>query len=123
MKERVIKGKLSDEAANQTRENLVFTPKIEEAAADADLVIEAIIEKLDIKRKLFAELDIICPAHTILATNSSSIVSSKIADATNRPEKVCNMHFVNPALVMRCVEVVKSPHVSDDTVRTCDGGR
>jgi 3-hydroxybutyryl-CoA dehydrogenase len=116
LKERVIKGKLSEEAANQARENIVFTAKIEEAVADADLVIEAIIEKLDIKRKLFADLDKICPAHTILATNSSYIVSSKIADATNRPEKICNMHFFNPALVMKCVEVVKGPHVSDETV-------
>jgi 3-hydroxybutyryl-CoA dehydrogenase len=116
LKERVAKGKLSEDEANQARENLAFTPNIEEAVADADLVIEAIIEKLDIKRKLFADLDKLCPAHTILATNSSYIVSSKIADATNRPEKVCNMHFFNPALVMKLVEVVKGSHVSAETV-------
>jgi 3-hydroxybutyryl-CoA dehydrogenase len=116
LKERVIKGKLSEEAANQARSAIAFTSNIEEAVADADLVIEAIIEKLDIKRKLFADLDKLCPAHTILATNSSYIVSSKIADATNRPDKVCNMHFFNPALVMKLVEVVKGPHVSDETV-------
>lgn len=116
LKERVIKGKLSEEAANQAHTNLTFISNLEEAAKDADLVIEAIIEKLDIKRKLFADLDKLCPAHTILATNSSYIVSSKIADATNRPDKVCNMHFFNPALVMKCVEVVKGPHVSDETV-------
>jgi len=116
LKERVIKGKLSEEAANQAYENIAFTSNIEDAAADADLVIEAIIEKLDIKRTLFADLDRICPAHTILTTNSSYIVSSRIADATNRPDKVCNMHFFNPALVMKLVEVVKSPHVSDETV-------
>jgi 3-hydroxybutyryl-CoA dehydrogenase len=116
LKERVLKGKLSQDEANQARENLVFTANLEEAVADTDLVIEAIIEKLDIKRKLFAQLDKICPAHTILATNSSYIVSSKIADATSRPDKVCNMHFFNPALVMKLVEVVKGPHVSDETV-------
>jgi 3-hydroxybutyryl-CoA dehydrogenase len=116
LNERVIKGKLSVEAANQAQTNLAFVSNIEEAVKDADLVIEAIIEKLDIKRKLFADLDKICPAHTIMATNSSYIVSSKIADATNRPDKVCNMHFFNPALVMKCVEVVKGPHVSDETV-------
>ena len=114
--ERVSKGKLTEEAASQARENLVFTPSVNEAAADADLVIEAIIEKLAVKRTLFAELDKICPAHTILATNSSYIVSSKIADATARPDKVCNMHFFNPALVMKLVEVVKGEHVSDETV-------
>lgn len=116
LKERVIKGKLSIEAAQQARENIAFVSTIEEAVANADLVIEAIIEKLDIKRKLFANLDKICPAHTILATNSSYIVSSKIADATARPDKVCNMHFFNPALVMKCVEVVQGSHVSDETV-------
>jgi 3-hydroxybutyryl-CoA dehydrogenase len=116
LKERVTKGKLSEEAANQARSTIDFTHNIEEAVVDADLVIEAIIEKLDIKRKLFADLDKLCPSRTILATNSSYIVSSKIADATNRPDKVCNMHFFNPALVMKLVEVVKGPHVSDETV-------
>ncbi|HUN54865.1 MAG TPA: 3-hydroxyacyl-CoA dehydrogenase family protein, partial [Smithella sp.] len=67
---------------------------------------------------LFKELDKICLPHTILATNSSYIVSSKIADATKRPDKVLNMHFFNPALVMKLVEVVKGPHVSDETVDT-----
>jgi 3-hydroxybutyryl-CoA dehydrogenase len=116
LKERVAKSKLSKEVANQAHKNLSFVSNLEEAAIDADLVIEAIIEKIDIKRKLFADLDEICPAHTILTTNSSYIVSSKIADATNRPDRVCNMHFFNPALVMKCVEVVKGPHVSDETV-------
>lgn len=116
--ERVTKGKLSEEAAIQARTNLAFVSNLEEASKDADLVIEAIIEKLDIKRKLFADLDKICPVHTILATNSSYIVSSKIADATNRPDKVCNMHFFNPALVMKCVEVVKGSHVSEETAET-----
>jgi 3-hydroxybutyryl-CoA dehydrogenase len=114
--ERVSKGKLTTEAAKLARENIAFVQTIEEAATDADLVIEAIVEKLAIKRKLFAQLDKLCPSHTILATNSSYIVSSKIADATSRPEKVCNMHFFNPALVMQLVEVVKGPHVSDGTV-------
>jgi 3-hydroxybutyryl-CoA dehydrogenase len=117
--ERVAKGKLTAEAANQARANIAFVPTLKEAAGDADLVIEAVIEKLDVKRSLFAQLDEISPAHAILATNSSYIVSSKIADATKRPEKVCNMHFFNPALVMKLVEVVKGPHVSDETAQTC----
>jgi 3-hydroxybutyryl-CoA dehydrogenase len=116
--ERVNKGKLTSEAAGQAHENLAFVPTIEQAVAEADLVIEAIIEKLAVKRKLFAQVDKLCPAHTILATNSSYIVSSKIADATMRPDKVCNMHFFNPALVMKLVEVVKGPHVSDETVES-----
>ncbi|MCL6638473.1 MAG: 3-hydroxyacyl-CoA dehydrogenase family protein [Firmicutes bacterium] len=114
--ERVAKGKLSGEEAGAARARVSFPDNLPAAAGEADLVIEAVIEKLDLKRKIFAELDRICPPHTILATNSSYIVSSKIADATARPEKVCNMHFFNPALVMKLVEVVKGPHVSDQTV-------
>jgi len=114
--ERVKKGKLTVEETTTANRSLKFISTIDDAVHDADLVIEAIIEKLDIKRKLFAQLDKICPPHTILATNSSYIVSSKIADVTSRPGKVCNMHFFNPALVMKLVEVVKGPHVSDETV-------
>ena len=116
--ERVAKGKLGEETARQARANLSFTTNLEEAAGDADFVIEAILEKLDLKRQLFARLDKIAPPHAILVTNSSFIVSSKIAGATGRSEKVCNMHFFNPALVMKLVEVVKGPHVSDETAQT-----
>ena len=77
----------------------------------------AILERLALKRKVFADLDKFAPAHAILATNSSMIVSSKIADATNRPAQVCNLHFFNPALVMKLVEVVQGPHVSDETAQ------
>jgi len=114
--ERVKKGKMTQEAAEAVQAKLQFTTSLEEAAANADLVIEAIVEILEVKRDLFGRLDKICPAHTIFATNSSYIVSSRIADATGRPDKVLNVHFFNPALVMKLVEVVKGPHVSDETV-------
>lgn len=114
---RVAKGKLTQEQADQALANLKFTLSLEEAASDADFVIEAAVEKIDVKRKIFADLDRIAPPHTILATNSSFIVSSKIADVTGRPEKVCNMHFFNPALVMKLVEVVQGPHTSDETAQ------
>ncbi|MFW6272040.1 MAG: 3-hydroxyacyl-CoA dehydrogenase family protein [Desulfosalsimonas sp.] len=113
---RVKKGKLTEEQAKQARDNIRFTGSLEDAVKDADFVIEAVLEVLDLKRKIFADLDKMSPSHAILATNSSFIVSSKIADATNRPEKVCNMHFFNPALVMKLVEVVQGPHTSDETV-------
>ncbi|MDI6822823.1 MAG: 3-hydroxyacyl-CoA dehydrogenase family protein [Bacillota bacterium] len=115
--ERVAKGKLSHEAAQRARANMTFTLDVEEAASGADFVIEAVFEKLDLKRQVFRELDRVCPPHAILTTNSSFIVSSRIADVTGRPSKVCNMHFFNPALVMRLVEVVRGPHVSDETAR------
>ncbi len=113
---RVAKGKLSQELADQARTNLSFTTSLEDAVKETDFVIEAAVEKLDVKRNLFQKLDELSPAHAILATNSSYIVSSKVADATHRPDKVCNMHFFNPALVMKCVEVVQGPHTSEDTI-------
>lgn len=112
---RVEKGKLTSEQAEGARKNISFTSDLKEAVKDADYVIEAAMEVLEIKRKIFGELDKLAPAHAILGTNSSTIVSSLIADATIRPSKVINIHFFNPALVMQLVEVVKGPHVSDET--------
>ena len=114
---RVKKEKLTEEQAKEARANLSFTSDLKEAIKDADFVIEAAIEVVDIKRKIFADLDKFAPEHAILATNSSAIVSSRIADATNRPSKVVNLHFFNPALVMKLVEVVKGAHVSEETAQ------
>ena len=115
---RVEKGKLTQEEADGARKNISFTLDLKEAVKDADFVIEAAVEVLDVKRKIFADLDRLAPSHAILATNSSAIVSSRIADATQRPSKVINLHFFNPALVMQLVEVVRGPHVSDETAQT-----
>ena len=112
---RVQKGKMTEEAAQKANSLISFTGDLAAAVKDADVVIEAVLERIDLKRKIFADLDRLAPAHAILATNSSFIVSSRIADATKRPEKVCNLHFFNPALVMKLVEVVQGPHVSDET--------
>lgn len=112
---RVEKERLTEEQAKKARKNLTFTSSLEEAVRDADYVIEAVLEVVDLKRKIFADLDKMAPSHAILATNSSYIVSSRIADATSRPEKVVNLHFFNPALVMKLVEVVQGPHTSDET--------
>ncbi|SEM91486.1 3-hydroxyacyl-CoA dehydrogenase family protein [Lihuaxuella thermophila] len=113
----VSKGKISDEDRNKAFDRLTFTISLEKAAAHADFVIEAVVEKLDVKREVFARLDEIAPPHAILATNSSTIVNSLIADATKRPEKVCNLHFFYPALVMDCVEVVMSEKTSEETAQ------
>ncbi len=114
---RVEKGKMTKEVAERARKNIHFTLDLKEAVRDADYVIEAAVEVLAVKRKVFADLDHLAPAHAILATNSSYLVSSLIADATKRPSQVVNMHFFNPALVMKLVEVVKGPHVSDETAK------
>ena len=115
--ERVKKGKLTQEQADRARANLAFTSDLKETVKDADYVIEAVVEILDVKRKVFADLDKLSPPHAILATNSSYIVSSRIADVTRRPDKVLNLHFFNPALVMKLVEVVQGLHVSDETAQ------
>ena len=90
------------------------------AAADADFVFEAIIENLEAKRFLFAELDKICPEHTILATNTSAIPVTEIAEATLRVAKVAGTHFFSPVPMMKVVEIVKGLGTSDDTVETAD---
>lgn len=117
MQRRVEKGKCSQDQVDQAFDRLRFISSLEEAVKETDFVIEAIVEKLEAKRALFAEVDRLAPGHTILATNSSRMVSSKMADATNRPEKVCNMHFFNPVLVMELVEVVQGPHTSEETAQ------
>ena len=113
---RVSKGRMSQEEVDAALGRLRFTADQADAVGDADLVIEAATERLDIKRQVFTQIDELAPEHAILATNSSTYGSSSVADATNRPEKVCNMHFFNPALVMKAVEVVRHPGTSDDTV-------
>lgn len=113
---RVAKGRMDQPAADAAWANLEFTTGLEQAAATADLVVEAATERLDVKRSIFTRLDGLTPEHTILATNSSTYGSSSVADATNRPDRVCNMHFFNPALVMKCVEVVRHGQTSDATV-------
>ncbi|MDQ0270415.1 3-hydroxyacyl-CoA dehydrogenase family protein [Cytobacillus purgationiresistens] len=117
LEKRVTKGKFTREQVDEAFAHLVFTTKLEDLS-DADIVIEAIIENLDAKTALYAKLDDILPSHAILATNSSTIVSSKLADAVTRKDKVCNIHFFNPVLVMDLVEVVKGPHTSDETADT-----
>ena len=112
---RVEKGKLTEDAAKKARRLVSFTDDLNEAVENADVVIESDLERIDLKRRVFADLDKLAPPKAILTTNSSFIVSSRIADVTNRPSQVCNLHFFNPALIMKLVEVVQGPHVSDET--------
>ncbi|MFB0833629.1 3-hydroxyacyl-CoA dehydrogenase family protein [Arthrobacter halodurans] len=112
------KGARGREEVDAAIARMAYTTDSLEAARSADFVLEAAVERLDIKRELFTALDEAAPEHAILATNSSTIPSSLLADATARPDRVCNMHFFNPALVMACVEVVRNPWTSDATVET-----
>lgn len=86
---------------------------------DCDLVIEAVVENLEIKKQVFAELDKVCPKHAILATNTSSVCVIEIAAATDRLDKVLGLHFFNPIQVMKLLEIVKTIAASDETIEQC----
>lgn len=118
MAAQVAKGRRTAEATQAALDRLTTSTVLDDQTADVDLVIEAIVEKLPVKRDLFARLDDLCPPRTILASNSSSFVPSAMATATARADRFLNLHFFNPALVMKCVEIVRGPDTSDDAVRT-----
>ena len=113
---RVAKGRITEEERTLIDGRLSFTADVDAAAKDADIVIEAIIENLEAKRELFARLSKICKDDTVFATNSSNIVSSKIADAVTNPKRLLNLHYFNPALVMQLVEIVRGPHTGEETI-------
>ena len=110
----VAKGKLDEAGKAAITGNITFTTDLK-LAADADLVVEAAIENLDIKKGVFAELDTICKAETIFASNTSSISITAIAAATKRADKFIGMHFFNPATIMKLVEVIKGARTSQET--------
>lgn len=112
---RVQKGKLTAAEAAAAQLALHYSADIQAAAGQADLIIDAVPDILDIKIKSLKALDEVAPAHCIYASNSSYIVSSRFCHAVKDPSRVLNVHFFNPALVMKIVEVVKGPHVSQET--------
>ena len=113
----VQKGKLTEDNKLAAFSRLQFTTDLNKAASNADMIIEAVVEKMDVKQELFAKLEQMAPAETIFATNSSTIVNSLLSVVTNRPEKFINMHFFFPPLVMDCVEVVMSDQTSEETAK------
>ena len=115
---RVEKGRLSSSDAQAALDRVRLTTDLHEAVAEAELVIEAVFEDLAVKRSIFGELDTLAPAGAVLASNSSTIGISKVADATRRPASCLNMHFFYPVLVMDLVEIVRGPETSDETVRS-----
>jgi 3-hydroxybutyryl-CoA dehydrogenase len=111
----VRKERLTAEEAEGALGRIRFTTDRGEGASDADLVVEAVPERAELKYELFADLDRITPAGTILATNTSSISITEIAARTSRPEKVIGMHFMNPVPVMKLVEVIRGLATDDAT--------
>ncbi|NLZ97455.1 MAG: 3-hydroxyacyl-CoA dehydrogenase family protein [Micrococcus sp.] len=110
----IERQRMSEEAVDAGFQNLEFTTDRDHAVKNSSFVIEAIVEDLEIKQQLFAELDAVASPETVLASNSSSIVSSKLAQGLKHPERVCNVHFFNPVLQMTLVEVVGGEHTSKD---------
>ena len=110
----VSKGKMTEETKEDILSRISGTTDMN-LAADCDLVVEAAIENMKIKKEIFAELDKICKPETILASNTSSLSITEVASATNRPEKVIGMHFFNPAPVMKLVEIIRGMATSQET--------
>ena len=105
MKKAVEIGKMSAAEVDQALNRISVTTNMEAAAKDADLVIEAVLELMELKIDVFRQLDKICPLHTVLATNTSTISPTEIAAATNRPQQCIAMHFFNPVHKMKLVEI------------------
>jgi 3-hydroxybutyryl-CoA dehydrogenase len=115
----VEKGRMTEEEKQKVLGRLTKTTNIQDAQS-VDIVIEAAVENMDIKTKIFAQLDEITPEHTILATNTSSLPITEIAAATKRPEKVVGMHFMNPVPVMKLVEIIRGLATADEVYKTIE---
>ncbi len=112
----VSKGKLDRGGADAVLNRISGTTDLTKAASEADLVIEAIIEVMDVKRQVFQDLDNICKKETLLATNTSGLSITEMAAVTQRTDKVIGMHFFNPVPVMKLVELIRGFTTSDDTL-------
>jgi 3-hydroxybutyryl-CoA dehydrogenase len=115
------KGKLTPQDAAAIRGRIKGTVSSSEAVSDADVVIEAIIENMDLKKQLYKDIDGLAPDRTIFATNTSGLSITEMASVTKRPEKFIGMHFFNPVPVMQLVEVIRGYATSDDTVAVIKG--
>lgn len=115
----VEKGRLEAAEKDAILGRITKSVTLQDAAA-ADLVIEAAVENMEIKAQIFAQLDVICPEHTILSTNTSSLPITEIGAFTKRPDKVIGMHFMNPVPVMKLVEVIRGLATSDEVYKTIE---
>lgn len=114
----VAKEKITEAQKNETLTNITTFTNMEEGVEYASLVVEAATENVDLKLKIFKDLDSFCPEDTILATNTSSISITKIAAATSRPQQVIGMHFMNPVPIMKLVEIIKGYNTSQEIYNT-----
>jgi len=112
------KGQISEQQMNETLDRIHPTLDLKEAVSNADLIIEAVPENVELKKAMFQEVDAYAPAHAIIASNTSSVSITELASATKRPEQVCGMHFFNPPQLMKLVEIIKGAKTSDETIQT-----
>lgn len=117
LKNRIEKGKMTEEDMESILSRMNWSTELE-LASDCDFVIEAIYEDINTKKDVFSKLDSICGPEAILASNTTALSISEIASATSRPEKVIGMHFFNPAVVMKLVEIIRGERTSDETIET-----
>lgn len=114
----VEKEKMTQDEQTSIMSRIASAAVLDDNVCNVDLVIEAAIENIDVKRSIFESLDKMCPAHTILASNTSSMPITTLAAMTKRPDRFIGMHFFNPAPVMKLIEIVKGYETSDDTYNT-----
>ena len=114
----VSKERITAEIKENTLKNITTFTSIPEGVKNTDLIVEAATENIDLKLKIFKQLDEEAPANAILATNTSSISITKIGAVTNRPEKVIGMHFMNPVPIMKLVEIIRGYNTSDEVTET-----
>lgn len=119
LQRQVDKGRMSEEEMNEIVGRITPSTDLQNASK-VDIVIEAAVENMEVKAKLFADLDQIAPPHTILATNTSSLPITEIASVTKRPEKVIGMHFMNPVPVMKLVEIIRGLATSDEVYKVIE---
>lgn len=115
LERRVERGKMTGEEVEGILSRISAQPGLE-ACRECDFVVEAVVEDIEAKKEVFRQLDALAPSHAILATNTTSLSISEIASATGRPEKVVGMHFFNPAVVMKLVEIVPGIATSEETL-------
>ncbi len=118
LKELVAKGRLTDQEARAILERITFTEETKEALADADFIIEAVPEDLNLKKKVFSEMDSIAKPSAIFASNTSELSIASLSSSTNRPENVIGTHWFFPPQVMKLIEVVVTQKTSDKTLKT-----
>jgi 3-hydroxybutyryl-CoA dehydrogenase len=117
LQRRIEKGKITQDEMDTILSLINWRTDLE-LAGECDFVIEAVSENLELKKEIFQKLDSICSLETILASNTTALSVSEIASATSRPEKVIGMHFFNPAVIMKLVEIIRAEKTADETVET-----